>query len=176
MIGLAVWLALTAQAGVPAIDPTVTPVKPLAAARAAAPLDDTCDEPVLLITFGPVRDAARMEAYAKAIAASGLYQQLGGYELAAARPLDVLEGSAAASFVSTVVRFPCRANAVAFWNSRTYQEQLKALRTNQAASDLVVAIYAEAPLRADLIGRVGDNSYSASFDTAAVPQAATRKP
>ena len=43
MIGLAVWLALTAQASSPAIDPAVTPVKPLSAARAAAPLSDTFD-------------------------------------------------------------------------------------------------------------------------------------
>ena len=176
MIGLAIWLALTAQASVPAIDPTITPVKPLAAARAVAPLDDTCDEPVLLIAFGPVRDAARMDAYAKAIATSGLYQRLGGYELAAARPLQLLEGNTAAGFVNVVVRFPCRANALAFWNSKTYQEQLKTLRTNPAASELMVAIYAEAPLRDDLVGKVGDNSYAASFDAAAVPQTAARKP
>ena len=176
MIGLAVWLTLVAQTSGPAIDPTVTPVKPLSAARAAAPLGDTCDEPVLLVATGQVRDAARMEAYTKAVAASGLYQQLGGYELAAARPLDVLEGNSAGGFVNVVVRFPCRANALTFWNSRTYQEQLKALRTNPAASELLVAIYAEAPLRADLVGKVGDDSYSASFDAAAVPQVAARKP
>ena len=176
MIGLAVWLVLTAQAGIPAVDSTITPVKPLAATRAGAPLDDTCDEPVLLVISGPVRDSARMEAYGKAVAASGLYQQLGGYELGTARPLDVLEGNGSASFVNVVVRFPCRANAVAFWNSRTYQEQLKTLRTNPAASELVVAIYSEAPVRADMVGKVGDDSYSASFDAAAVPQVATRKP
>ena len=176
MIGLAVWLALTAQGSAPAIDPTITPVKPLAAARADAPLDDTCDEPVLLIASGTVRDAARMNAYAKAVATSGLYQQLGGYELTAARPLEVLEGNTAAGFVSVVVRFPCRANALAFWNSKTYQEQLKTLRTNPAASELMVAIYAEAPLSADLVGKVGDNSYAASFDATVVPQAAARKP
>jgi uncharacterized protein (DUF1330 family) len=176
MIGWAVGLALTAQAGMPAVDSTVTPVKPLAAARAAAPLDDTCDEPVLLIASGPVRDSTRMEVYAKAVANSGLYQQLGGYELAAGRPLDVLEGNSLASFVNVVARFPCRANALAFWNSRTYQEHLRALRTNPPASELVVAIYAENPIRADMIGKVGDNSYSAAFDSAAVSQAAQQKP
>ena len=176
MIGLAVWLTLTAQAGLPTVDSSVTPTKSLAAARAAAPLDDTCDEPVLLVASGPVRDATRMEAYAKAVSASGLYQQLGGYELATARPLDVLEGSSFASFANVVVRFPCRANALAFWNSRTYQEQLKVLRTNPPASEMVVAIYPETPIRADMIGKVGDNSYNASFDSASVPQAVTRKP
>lgn len=176
MIGLAVWLALSAQASVPVMDPAVTPTKSLAAARATAPLDDTCDEPVLLIASGPVRDAPRMEAYARAVVASGLYQQLGGYELAAARPLDVLEGNLAAKFVNVIVRFPCRANALAFWNSRIYQDQLKALRTEPSASELVVAIYSETPVPADMVGKVGDSSYSASFDAGAVPQATSRKP
>jgi hypothetical protein len=40
----------------------------------------------------------------------------------------------------------------------------------------VVAIYAENPIRADMIGKVGDNSYSAAFDSAAVSQAAQQKP
>ena len=173
MIGLALWLAFTAQAGVPAIDSAVTPTKPLTAGRAAAPMDDTCDEPVLLIVSGPVRDAARMQAYARAVAASGLYQQLGGYELAADRPVDVLEGSAQST---TIVRFPCRANALAFWHSQTYQGQVKALRSNPSAADLTVAIYPEAPLRADMVGIVGDNTYSAPFNAAAVPQAPAGKP
>lgn len=176
MIGLAVWLALTAQAGIPAVDSAITPARPMAAARAAAPLGDICDEPVLMIASGPLRDAARMEAYGKAVAASDLYQQLGGYELAAIRPLEVLEGNSLVGFVNVVVRFPCRANALAFWNSRTYQDQLKALRTNPAASELVVAIYSETPVPADMVGKVGDDSYNASFDAAAVPQVATRKP
>ena len=176
MIGIAIWLALSAPASVPVMDPTVTPTKSLATGRAAAPLEDTCDEPVLLIASGPVRDAARMAAYAKAVQASGLYQQLGGYELASAQPLDVLEGNPSNGFVTTVVRFPCRANAVAFWNSATYQEQLKGLRTDPAASDLVVAIYPEPALRADLVGKVGDNSYTASFDAATIRQSSRPKP
>ena len=169
MIGLAIWLALSAQASVPVMDPAVTPSKSLATGRAAAPLDDTCDEPVLLVATGPVRDAARMAAYVKAVQASGLYQQLGGYELAGAQPLDVLEGNPSNGIVTSIVRFPCRTNALAFWNSKTYQEQLKGLRSNPAASDVVVAIYPEAALRADMVGKVGDNSYTASFDAGSVP-------
>jgi uncharacterized protein (DUF1330 family) len=170
MIGLALWLAFTAQAGVPAVDTAVTPVKPLAAGRAAAPIDDTCDEPVLLVTSGSVRNSVRLQAYFDGVAASGLYQQLGGYELVYARPLDVLEANRLAGFVTVVVRFPCRANALAFWHSKIYQEQLKALRTDPDAGDLVIMIYPETPLRADMVGKVGDNSYSASFDAAAVSQ------
>ena len=173
MIGLALWLAVAAQAGVPAIDPAETASKPLAAPRAAAPMDDTCDEPVLLVASGPVRDAARMQGYARAVAASGLYQQLGGYELATDRPVDTLEGAAQ---VTAIIRFPCRANALAFWNSQTYQTQLRALRSNPAAADLSVAIYPEAPLRPDMVGKVGDSTYSASFNAVAVPQAPAGKP
>ena len=176
MIGMAIWLALSAPASVPVMDPAVTPTKSLATGRAAAPLDDTCDEPVLLIATGPGRDPARMVAYAKAVQASGLYQRLGGYELAGSHPLDVLEGNPANGFVTSVVRFPCRANALAFWNSATYQAQLKGLRSNPAASDLVVAIYPEPALRADLVGKVDDNSYTAAFDAATVPQVARPKP
>ena len=174
MIGLALWLAFTAQTGVPAIDTAVTPTKPLTAGRAAAPIDDTCDEPVLLIASGPVRDAARMQAYSRAVTTIGLYQQLGGYELAGARPVDLLAGSA--QFTTVVVRFPCRANALAFWHSQTYQGQLEALRSNPAAADLTVAIYPETPLRPDMVGKVGDNSYSAAFNAATVPQAPAGKP
>ena len=168
MIGTALWLGLAAQAGVPSIDAAVTPSKPLTAPRATAPLDDTCDEPVLLVAAGPVRDPARIEAYARAVAASGLYQQLGGYELTAPRAVDQLEGTAPAA--AFVIRFPCRANALAFWNSAAYQSQLKGLRSNPAAADLNVAIYPEVPLRPDMVGKVGDDSYSASFDAATVPQ------
>ena len=175
MIGLAIWLALSAPASVPVMDPAVTPTKSLAAERAAAPLDDTCDEPVLLVASGEVRDSARMAAYAKAVAASGLYQRLGAYELVGSQPLDVLEGNPPTGFLTSVVRFPCRANALAFWNSTTYQEQLKGLRSSPAASDLVVAIYPEPALRADMVGKVGDNSYTAAFDAATVPQAARPK-
>ena len=174
MIGLALWLGFMAQAGVPAIDTTTTPTRPLSASRAAAPPGDTCDEPVLLVASGPVRDPARMEAYATAVLASGLYQQLGGYHLNSPRPLDVLEGNPQS--IAVVLRFPCRANALAFWNSTAYQGQLKALRGNPPAADLAIAIYPEASLRPDMVGKVGDDSFSASFDAAAVPQSPAAKP
>ena len=173
MIGLALWLAFTAQAGIPAIDTAVTPAKPLAAGRAAAPMDDTCDEPVLLVISGPIRDAARMQAYAQTQAASGLYRQNGGYELSAPRPADVLEGTV---HFTTIVRFPCRTNALLFWHSQTYQDQLRALRVNPAASDLSAAIYPEAALRPDMVGKVGDNTYTAAFEASSVVLTPAGKP
>ena len=53
MIGLAVWLALTAQTSSPAIGPAITPVKPLSAARVAAPPSDTFD--AALVAQAPAR-------------------------------------------------------------------------------------------------------------------------
>lgn len=170
MIGLALSLALTAVASVPEIDPAVTPNKPLSAARSAAPSDDICDEPVLLVMSGPLADPARAPAYARAIAASGLYQQLGGYELNSANASDALAGSAP-FFLQSVMRFPCRANALAFWASKVQQDQLATLRGPAPAADIAAAVYLELPLREDLVGKVGDNSYSAAFGAAAVPGA-----
>ena len=170
MIGLALSLALAAQASIPEIDPAVTSSKPLSAPRAAAPSDNTCDEPVLLVMSGALSDPARAAAYARAIAASGLYQQLGGYELNGAKASDALAGSAP-FFLQSVMRFPCRANALAFWNSKIQQDQLATLRGPAPAADIAAAIYPERPLREDLVGKVGDNSYSAAFGAAAVPGA-----
>ena len=164
MIGLALTLALTAQAGVPAIDPAVTPTKPLSAPRAAAPSDNLCDEPVLLIVSAP---SAGWNAYRRAIATSGLYQQLGGYELNAAKASDGLAGDGAAT--QSIMRFPCRANALAFWNSKLQQDQLALLRGT--SPQLAAAIYPELPLRDDLVGKVGDNSYTAAFGAAPEPGA-----
>ncbi len=170
MLGLALSLALTAQAGLPPIDAATTPSKPLNSARAVVPSDNTCDEPVFLVLSGPLSDAARMAAYSHALAGSGLYQQLGGYVLNSPTASDSLAGGSAVSFQS-VLRFPCRANALAFWTSKVQQDQLALLRGTLPAADIAAAIYPELPLREDLVGKVGDNSYSAAFSAAAVPGA-----
>lgn len=165
MLGLVLSLALAAQAGLPAIDPATTPAKPLASPRASAPSDSICDEPVLLVTSAP---AEGWDAYRRAISASGLYQQLGGYELNVAKTSDALVGDAA--FAQSIVRFPCRANALAFWTSKVQQDQFALLRGSRQAATLFAAIYPELPLRDDLVGKVGDNSYSAAFNAAPVPE------
>lgn len=170
MLGLALSLALTAQAGLPPIDAAITPSKPLSSTRAGVPSDNTCDEPVLLVLSGPLSDTGRMTAYSRGIASSGLYQQLGGYVLNSPTPSDALAGGSAVSFQS-VLRFPCRANALAFWNSKLQQDQFTLLRGTAPAADIAAAIYSELPLREDLVGKVGDNSYSAAFSAAAMPGA-----
>jgi hypothetical protein len=150
MLALALTLALAA----PAIDTAVTPSKSLAAPRASAPVDDTCDEPVLLVISAPAIDSAKL-------AAGSILPQLGGYQLTGPKPLDVLEGAPAAPS-AIILRFPCRANALAFWSARS---------PDVAQAGMTAAIYPQVPLREDMVGKVGDDGYSASFGSAAIAPA-----
>jgi uncharacterized protein (DUF1330 family) len=136
---------------------------------AAAALCD--NKPVLMVVSGTTHDPARMQAYARKIAESGLYQRLGGYYLNSPRPLATFEGSPPSGYTSLIVRFPCLANAQAFWNSREYQENIRPLRLNPSAGDYIVAIYPEAQVRADMKDKVGDNGYRSSFDAVGIEQA-----
>lgn len=142
------------------------------AALAAEP----CTQPVLMIVSGPTHDRARILAYGKAIADSGLYQKLGGYYVNLAFPQAIFEGDAPAGYVNLIVRFPCMANARAFWFSREYQEKIKPLRQDPSAGDYIVTVYPEAPLRADMVGKVGDNGYRVPFSADGVEQVAAPRP
>jgi uncharacterized protein (DUF1330 family) len=140
-------------------------------AAPAAPESIPCDnKPVLMVVAGPTHDRARMLAYGKAIADSKLYEQLGGYYLNSPAALDRFEGEPPAGYTTLIVRFPCLANARAFWHSREYQEKILPLRLSPSAGDYVVTVYPEMPVRADMVGKVGDNGYAVRFDAAAVPQ------
>ena len=137
----------------------------LAATAAATPAVEACDnKPVYMVVAGPTHDRARMQAYAKAIADSQLYQKLGGYYVNAPVPIATFEGAPARSYATLIVRFPCLANAKAFWYSKVYQEEIKPLRLNPSAGDYLVTVYPEIPLRSDLAGKVGDNRYQATFN------------
>lgn len=138
--------------------------------EAAAP--PPCDKPVYMVVAGPTHDRARMQAYAKAIFDSGLYQRLGGYYINAPVPVATFEGDAPPNQATLIVRFPCLANARAFWFSKTYQEKIKPLRLNPSAGDYTVTVYAEIPVRADMVGKVGDAAYLAQFDANGIEQAA----
>lgn len=129
-----------------------------------------CDKPVYMVVAGPTHDRARMQAYARAIFDSGLYQQLGGYYINAPIPLAVFEGTPPKGHATLIVRFPCLANAKAFWYSKEYQDKIMPLRLNPAAGDYVVTVYAEIPPRADLAGKVGTADYLARFDSTGVEQ------
>jgi uncharacterized protein (DUF1330 family) len=123
-----------------------------------------------MVVAGPTHDRVRMQAYGKAIFDSGLYQQLGGYYINAPVPIATFEGEVPPTQVTLIVRFPCLANAKAFWFSKAYQDSIKPLRLNPSAGDYIVTVYAEIPVRADMTGKVGDAGYRVPFDAAAVEQ------
>lgn len=139
-------------------------------AAAPAPAPEPCDKPVYMVVEGRTRDRARMMAYGKALAESEIYQRLGGYYITLPQPVAVFEGDVPKDYVNLTVRFPCLANARAFWNSRVYQETILPLRQNPAAGDYTVTVYAEAPLRADMAGRVEAGRFLADFSQAREPQ------
>ncbi len=139
--------------------------------EAPPPPASTCDSPVLMVIEGITLDRARMGQYARAIAESEIYQKLGGYYVNVPRPIDVFEGDVSDDYVNLTVRFPCIENARAFWNSRVYQEEIIQIRQEpESAGDYTVTIYAEAPLREDMVGKVGDNRFSHDFSDPDVPQ------
>lgn len=137
---------------------------------AAAPAPEPCDKPVYMVVEGRTRDRARMMAYGKALAQSEIYQRLGGYYITLPQPVAVFEGEVPPDYVNLTVRFPCLANARAFWNSRVYQETILPLRQNPAAGDYTVTVYAEAPLRADMAGKVEAGRFLADFSGHSEPQ------
>lgn len=134
------------------------------------PAAEPCDKPVYMVVEGRTIDRARMMAYGKALAESEIYQRLGGYYITLPQPVAVFEGDVPKDYVNLTVRFPCLANARAFWNSRVYQETILPLRQNPAAGDYTVTVYAEAPLRADMAGRVEAGRFLADFSGHREPQ------
>lgn len=144
----------------------------VAVGEAPPPPASTCDSPVYMVIEGVTLDRARMMAYGQAIADSGIYTELGGYYVTVPRPIEVFEGDLPDGYVNLTVRFPCIENARAFWNSRVYQEEIIKLRQDPSAGDYTVSIYAEAPLREDMVGKVGDNRFAHDFSDPDVPQVA----
>ena len=159
-------MILLAMAMTMAAAPMPTPPTP-----PPAPPPRVCDNhPVLMVVAGPTRDRARMIRYAKAIADSGIYQKLGAYYLNTPQTLATFEGEPPAGYTTLIVRFPCLANAEAFWHSKVYQETIVPLRRNPSAGDYIVTVYAEAPVRADMAGKVGDDAYRRTFDARGIDQ------
>lgn len=146
-----------------------------AAAAAPPPAAEVCDnKPVYMIVSGPTHDRARMMAYGKAIQDSGLYAKLGGYYVNGARPIATFEGTPPPNLTTLIVRFPCLANAKAFWNSKAYQETILPLRLNPSAGDYTVTVYPEAAIAPYMAGKVGDGAYKGSFDATGIEQVAPK--
>lgn len=152
----------------------ITPLLMMAASADGTGHSPVCDTPVVMVIAGPTLDRERMAAYGKAIANSKLYEKLGGYYINMPRPLATFEGDPPPGYTVLMVRFPCLANAQAFWNSREYQDNIRPLRLSPSAGDYTVTVYPEVPLRADLVGKVGDNGYSATFDPSGIAQVAPK--
>lgn len=161
MIALALLAAATAA----------TPAAPPAAPAAPGVCDN---KPVYMVVAGPTHDRARMMAYGKAIQESGIYAKLGGYYVNGARPIAVFEGTPPPNLTTLIVRFPCLANAKAFWNSKVYQETILPLRLNPSAGDYTVTVYPEAAIAPYMTGKVGDGAYTGTFDAAGIPQVAPK--
>jgi uncharacterized protein (DUF1330 family) len=129
-----------------------------------------CDgKPVIMVVRGLIADRARLMGYAKALQASGLYPQLGGYYLNVPRVLDVFEGTPPPNESILMVRFPCLAHARAFWHSRAYQQQVRPERLNPSAGDFTVTVYAEAALPPHMAGRVTPPAYTPAVPGGALP-------
>lgn len=144
----------------------------LALLAVPAAAQEACDDkPVYMVVAGPTHDRARMQAYAKAIADSGIYAQLGGYYVNAPRPLAVFEGTPPPGHATLIVRFPCLANARAFWLSDIYQRVIRPTRLKPSAGDYLVTVYAEADLPAHIAGKVAPGGYTGTFDARAVRRA-----
>ncbi len=150
----------------------------LAAQAAATPAPAPACEgpPVMMVVSGPTHDADRMRAYGRAIFESGLYRRLGGYYLNVPRPVAVFEGEPAANHTTLIVRFPCLANARAFWNSRDYQERIRPMRLNPSAGDYLVSVYPETAVPAWMQDAVGTAPYRRSFSAEGIPQVAAPAP
>ena len=115
--------------------------------------------PVYMVVSGETRDPARMQAYSRALVASGLYPKLGGYYVNAPKPVDIFEGEINPTFAMLIARFPSLEAARSFWHSEVYQNEIKPLRQNPSAGDYTVAVYEEANLPDYMRGRVDAHDY-----------------
>ena len=95
-------------------------------------------KPAYLLVTARVTDGARMGAYAKALAESGLYARHGGYYQFIGKAAVALENWPEGTSI-VCAHFPSRAAAEAFWADAQYQDEVKPLRAG--AGDFHVAIF-----------------------------------
>ena len=94
--------------------------------------------PAFLLVTAKVTDGARMGAYSRALAASGLYARHGGHYLFLGKAAVPLEDWPDGTSI-VCAQFPSRAAAEAFWVDAQYQNEMKPLRGN--AGEFHVAIF-----------------------------------
>lgn len=112
----------------------------------------SCVDPVRMLVYGNIHDRAKLAAYARALAESGLYARHGGYYEATTPALDVFEGSPPEGRGVIIARFPCLAAAQSFWNSPEYGE-IRKLR--EGIADFEVLVLPVVPYPADFPGPAG---------------------
>jgi uncharacterized protein (DUF1330 family) len=103
-----------------------------------------CAEPVRMLVYGDIRERKAFGAYARALAASGLYPKHGGWYEAASPALEVFEGTPPPGRGVIIARFPCLEAARAFWNSPEYTE-IRKLRDGIAQFEVLVLPGAQLP-------------------------------
>jgi len=131
------------------------------AAQTPDPKTSTCiNESVIMVVSGETLDRARMGQYAKAIVDAGLYPLNKGYYLNIPKPIDVFEGEVSDNHATLMVRFPSLGAARAFWDSDTYQNEIKPLRLNPSAGDYTVTVYKELDLPGYMKGQVSQSAYA----------------
>lgn len=99
--------------------------------------DRSCVKPVRMLVFGEVHDRAKLGAYGRALAESGLYPSVGGYYEATSPVLEVFEGDPPAGRGVIIARFPCLKAAQEFWYSDAYQA-IRPLREGAADFEVIV--------------------------------------
>lgn len=104
----------------------------------AEPTAEPGEKPAYLLVTARVGDSVRMGAYAKALAASGLYARHGGHYLFLGKAARGLEDWPESTSI-VCARFPSRAAAEAFWFDAQYQDEVKPLRAG--AGEFHVAIF-----------------------------------
>ena len=97
------------------------------------------DQAVIMVINGVTHDHTRMQLYAKALAKSGLHQQAGSSYLNHPKRIRTLEGKMDNNHVTLLIDFPTECAALDFWNSPTYQHDIKPLR--QGAGNYTIELY-----------------------------------
>ncbi len=94
--------------------------------------------PVYMLVLGNIIDREKMGQYQKALSESGLYPDNDGYYIAVGKPIEQFEGDWPESQGMVMAKFPSIEHARAFWNSDTYQNEIKPLRKGAGTFDVSV--------------------------------------
>lgn len=104
-------------------------------------MTDAGSGPVLMLVIGTITDREKMGQYQKALQDSGLYPENEGYYIAAGKPVEQFEGDWPGDQGMVMARFPSLEHARRFWNSDTYQNEIKPLR--EGAGTFVVSVFSD---------------------------------